>query len=239
METSPVLWIGRAEDHCVDWLEAASHAGWIGRALPLLQQSPLPLSSENSTLLRHLGEQDCLFITSRNGLLQWFDFCQSSGQLPSCKYAVIGTQSAALLSAGKGALKGRHADYVAPRRNGDSLAEVFLSDPVLGSLVFFGAETPRPELATRLVASGRSLVEVAAYRNQSLPGPPPAPHLPIFLFSPSGVESLVERVETPADYPVLAIGETTRDAAQAAQFPLFGCLEEPTPEALTEFLNHA
>lgn len=239
METPPVLWIGRAEDHCVDWLEAASQAGWSGRALPLLEQSPLPIPAEECAVLRGLGEEDCLFMTSRNGLLQWFDFCQTKGQLPSCKYAVIGTQSEALLNAGKGMLKGRLADYVAPRRNGDSLAAVFLSNPVLGALVFFGAETPRPELATRLAAGGRSLMEVAAYRNQTLPGPPPAPHLPILLFSPSGVESLVKRVAAPAEHPVLAIGETTKSAAQGAQFPLFGCLEEPTPEALTEFLNHA
>ena len=238
MSAVPVLWIGRAEGDCVDWMRAAEEAGWRAEAFPLLQQTSLELSPEESEILHHLGADDCLFLTSKNGIRRLFELRSQLGCLPDCKYALIGTQSASLLAAGAGGLAGKQTDILAARRDGESLAQAYLQAPVSGRLVFFGAESPRPELAATLHEGGAQLIEMSVYRNEVLPGPSPVAEQPVLLFSPSSAESLAKRVDAVDAHPVVALGRTTEQYARDLGFPLFGRLQAPTPESLTTFLRH-
>lgn len=238
MSAAPVLWIGRAEGDCVDWMHSAEEAGWNAEALPLLSQTSLDLSVAEVELLDQLGAEDCLFLTSKNAIRRLFELRQSSGCLPDCKYALIGTQSASLLAAGAAGIGGKQADLLAAKRDGASLAQAYLQNPVSGRLVFMGAETPRPELAATLREGGASLVAMAVYRNEVLQGPAPAIMQPVLLFSPSSAQSLAARVDAADAHPVLALGRTTEQCARDLGFPLFGRLKAPVPESLTTFLKH-
>lgn len=237
--TTPTIWLGRAAEESSKWIAAALEAGWQARCLPLLDLKPIPLSAENHERLSSLGKGDCLFLTSPAAIrfLQ-LEFL-AEGVLPDCSYAVIGPGSARKLQRGCEEVGGTEPDYIAPKRRGSSLAAEFLSHPVTGRAVFFGAETPRPELRLGLEAAGRSLEHVVAYRNHFLGGPAPTPGQPILLFSPSGAESLATRVERRDVHPVIAIGPTTELAANVLQFPVLGQLAQPSPVSLAEFLSHA
>ncbi|MFK5956155.1 MAG: uroporphyrinogen-III synthase [Planctomycetota bacterium] len=219
-------------------MRSAEESGWRAQALPLLQQESLGLDCKQTELLHQLGVEDCLFLTSKNGVRRLFELCQSVGRLPDCKYAVVGKRSASLLTAGIVGMQGRPSSVLVAGGDGASLAQTYLHHPVSGRLVFLGAESPRPELAAALHQHGASLLSLPAYRNESLPGPAPTAKQPVLLFSPSSVKSLAARVDVVSAHPVLALGRSTEQCARDLHFPLFGRLEAPTPESLTAFLKH-
>lgn len=237
--TTRTIWFGRAAEESSKWIAAAMEAGWHAKCLPLLELRAMPLAAEDRATLMALGPDDCLFLTSPAAISFLLHECAAEGRLPDCKYAVIGPGSAKRLQRGTEEVSGREPDYVAPKRRGSSLASEFLSRPVTGRTVFYGAETPRPELRLGLEAAGRELEKMVAYRNHFLEGDSPTPGQPILLFSPSGAESLALRVDRRDVHPVIAIGPTTELAANVLQFPVLGQLAQPTPTALAEFLSHA
>lgn len=237
--TTPSLWLGRAAEECPKWIAAALEAGWHAKGLELLRLEPLPLSHEDRELLMSLGPEDVLFLTSPSAIRYLQEECKPEGALPPCRYGVIGPGSARSLAHGTEDVPGREPDYLAPKRRGESLAEEFVARPVSGRTVFYGAQTPRAELRQGLEAAGFGLIQIPAYRTCVLQGPAPTPGQPVFLFSPSGAESLATRVERRDVHPVIAIGPTTALAASVLQFPVLGQLAQPTPSSLAEFLSHA
>ncbi|MGB0953233.1 MAG: uroporphyrinogen-III synthase [Planctomycetota bacterium] len=237
--TTRTIWFGRAADACSKWIAAAMESGWHAKCLPLLDLREVPLGDEDRATLLSLGSDDCLFLTSPAAISFLLHSFREVGQLPDCKYGVIGPGSARRLQRGTEDVPGREPDYVSSKRRGSSLASEFLSHPVNGRTVFYGAERPRPELRLGLEAAGRRLESIVAYRNHILDGPSPTPGQPILLFSPSGAESLALRVDRRDVHPVLAIGPTTELAANVLQFPVLGQLAQPTPTSLAEFLSHA
>lgn len=237
--TTRTIWLGRSAGESARWIAAAMEAGWEAKCLPLLELKPMPLSAEQHQDLMSLGESDCLFLTSPSAIRFLQAECATEGNLPDCRYAVIGPGSARKLKEGSEEVSGREPDFIAPKRRGSSLAAEFLSRPVSGRTVFYGAENPRPELRLGLEAAGRTLEKVVAYRNHFLAGEAPTPGQPILLYSPSGAESLATRVERRDVHPVIAIGPTTELAANVLQFPVLGQLAQPTPVSLAEFLSHA
>ncbi|MCP4092019.1 MAG: uroporphyrinogen-III synthase [Planctomycetes bacterium] len=236
MNAAPVLWIGRAQDRAARWSDAAQASGWQTQALPLIQSEALPISAVDQALLSGLGKEDTLFLTSVQAVKQFQEFITLCGGMPSCAVAVVGPATA---KAAAGILGGREPDFTAPQHTGESLAELFLaSKPSAHSKrVFFGAKHPNPDLGGALAVAGLPLIFVAAYHVLGTPGPPPPSGELVLLFSPSGVASLLDRVEQVSAHPVLAVGPTTAAAAERNGFPLRGTLASPTPSSLTAFLK--
>lgn len=236
MNPAPVLWIGRAQERAARWSAAAGASGWQAKALPLIQSEALPFSAVDQALLSGLSACDTLFLTSVQAVTRFQEFITVCGVMPSCSIAVVGPATS---KAAADALNGREPDFIAPQHTGESLAALFLgSKPsAQAKRVFFGAKHPNPDLGEALTAAGLPLIYVAAYHVLGIPGPPPPKGELVLLFSPSGVASLLDRVEQVSAHPVLAVGPTTAAAAQRHGFPLRGVLAGPTPSSLTAFLK--
>jgi uroporphyrinogen-III synthase len=236
MNAGPVLWIGRAQERAARWSVAAGAAGWQGQALPLIQTEALPLSAVDQALLSGLKESDTLFLTSVQAVARFKEFITVCDVMPSCSVAVVGPATA---NAAVEALSGVEPDFIAPQHTGESLARLFLASKpsAQAKRVFLGAKHPNPDLGEALAAAGLPLIYVAAYHVLGIPGPPPPRGELVLLFSPSGVFSLLDRVEQVSAHPVLAVGPTTAAAVKKHGFPLRGVLASPTPSSLTAFLK--
>jgi len=236
MTETPVLWIGRTQKGAARWSAAAKNCGWQAHALPLIQTEALPISPVDEALLQGLVEQDTLFLTSAQAVTQLHEYITLHGAMPSCAIALVGPATA---RAAEMAFPGRQPDFLAPENNGASLAASFLAGKPSrkGKHVFFGAKHPNPDLGDALASAGMPLIFVAAYHVLGIPGPPPPRGELVLLFSPSGVASLLDRVEQASAHPVLAVGPTTAAAAEKSGFLLRGTLASPEPSSLTAFLK--
>jgi len=239
MNAAPVLWIGRAQERAAPWSAAAVACGWRTHALSLIETTVLPLSTADRDLLASLRPDDTLFLTSAQAVRLWFEFITSLQQSPHCAIAVVGPSTAAALRSGTKLCPGVEPKWIAPQHTGASLAQSFLASAPRKDAkhVFFGAKQPRPELGNGLRAAGLTLTYVAAYHVATFSGPPPPSGELVLLFSPSGVSSLVERVQQASAHPVLAVGPTTAAAAEKNGFPVRGILASPQPSSLTAFLK--